>query len=111
MSTNGARHYICPELRNNSTDPADTGITKKVNNYEKLSHFISRMALNGISIAVYCNKDESIYRLVAKKDSLKIRGTRIVELTADEYEKLSCVPDRNIIRFLRAASMCGIDFL
>lgn len=69
------------------------------------------MMLNVILNVVYCNKDESIYRLIAKKDGLKIRGTHIVELTVDEYEKLSCVPDRNIIRFLHAVSMCGIDFL
>ena len=32
MLTNGARHYIIyPELINNSTDPADSGLTKKVN--------------------------------------------------------------------------------
>ena len=35
--TNGARHYIIyPELINNSTDPADSGVTKKVNTMQTL---------------------------------------------------------------------------
>lgn len=68
------------------------------------------MMLNGILNVVYCNKDESIYRLIAKKDGLKIRGTHIVELTVDEYEKLSCVPDKILSVFCALFRCVGLTF-
>lgn len=46
----------------------------------KFSHFVSNIALNGISIAAYCNTDKTIYKLVAEENGAKIRGTHIVEL-------------------------------
>ena len=111
MLTYSARHYIIyPELRNSSTGPAATGIAKRytiMKNF-KFSHFISRMALNGTSIAVYCNNNESIYRLVAERGQAKIRNSRIVDLTQEEYDSLPYDPYNLIDRFLHAAALCGV---
>ena len=110
---NGARHYIIyPELINNSTDSADSEVTKKVKIMKnfKFSHFVSNIALNGISIAAYSNADKTIYKLVAEENGAKIRGTHIVELTVNEYEDLPHNPYNSTRRFLHVASMCGINF-
>ena len=99
-------------VKNNSTDAAGTAIIEKgrIMKGFKFSHYISRMALNGVSIAVYCSKDNSIYRLVAEKKGEKIKGTLIVDLTEKEYEELPYDPYNAIERFFKAAAMCGIEY-
>jgi purine nucleoside permease len=76
----------------------------------KFSHYISRMALNGTSVAVYCNKDQSVYRLVAERGGCKIRSSIEAYLTNEEYEELPYDPYNLMDRFLHTASMCGIYF-
>ena len=76
----------------------------------KFSHYISRMALNGTSIAVYTKHNQDIYKLVAERGGCKIRNTFEVELTADEYDSLPHDPYNLMDRFLHAASLCGINY-
>ncbi|OCG35723.1 MULTISPECIES: hypothetical protein [unclassified Gilliamella] len=76
----------------------------------KFSHYISRMALNGTSVAVYCNKDQSDYRLIAERGGCKIRNSLVVDLTSEKHEELPHDPYNLMDRFLHVASMCGINF-
>lgn len=78
-------------------------------NFE-FSHYISRMALNGISIAVYTNRNHSTYKLVAETNGEKIPGTIIVNLSAKDYDTLPDDPYKAIDRYLKCAAMCGIRY-
>lgn len=78
-------------------------------NFE-FSHYISRMALNNVSIAVYTNRNNSTYKLVAETNGEKIPGTIIVFLSAKDYGALPEDPYRAIDRYIKCAAMCGIRY-
>lgn len=71
--------------------------------------YAGHMSLNSVSIAVYEDNKTGEYILQAETNGAKIRDSVSCRMTKEQYENLPWDANSSV-RFLAAASKCGIEF-
>ena len=81
---------------------------KLTENAGEFLFFAGRVAFNSISVAVHEHlKDENSYVLIAERDNETLG---VCECTIEEYDNLKEDYYNQLVRFLEAAKLCGLDF-
>lgn len=77
---------------------------------KKFIKYAANTAFNGYSVAIY-QSNSNLYTLQIEKDGTKVRNTKAVEMTPEEYEALPSDPANSLVRLNAAMLACDFHLL
>ncbi|KGQ30217.1 hypothetical protein [Gallibacterium anatis] len=77
---------------------------------KKFIKYAANTAFNGYSVAIY-QSNPNLYTLQIEKDGTKVRNTKAVEMTPEEYEALPSDPANSLVRLNAAMLACDFHLL